>query len=123
MRPLTSTAVIITLLLATAASAQPQSSPRGAKEPGGSISGRVTRDGKGVPGVVVGLRMLDFSSSRSPLIKATTSRDGRFRLTGVAAGRYSLAALAPAFVSENGFGFGSSNVNVILAEGEAVEGI
>jgi len=89
----------------------------------GPISGRVTRDGKGVTGVVVGLRILDFNSPRSPLIKATTSQDGRFRLTGVAAGRYSLAALAPAFVSENGFGFGSSSVSVILAEGETVEGI
>jgi hypothetical protein len=45
----------------------------------GSISGRLTVDGKGARGVVVALRPLQSKGARSSFLKTKTDEDGRFR--------------------------------------------
>src|SRR5215510_10934038 len=60
-----------------------------------TVSGRVTLKGEPARGVMVLLRR-PFPPN-SP--RATTDEDGRFRFTGVAAGRYWISSLAPGYTS------------------------
>ncbi|HSD46041.1 MAG TPA: carboxypeptidase-like regulatory domain-containing protein, partial [Pyrinomonadaceae bacterium] len=64
------------------------------KGPTASISGRVTIDGKGVAGITVAA-----TSSSSPLenrtvAKATTDDEGKYQLTELAAGQFTIMPLA-----------------------------
>src|SRR5437867_4992803 len=68
------------------------------KLPFGSISGRVTLNGKPVPRVPVILTQNAFEGDVKPVAKTTTDQDGRFRITNVPAGSFNLSAFAPAFV-------------------------
>ena len=89
------------------------------KTPGSSISGKVTIKGKGAPGIVVGLRIVNSNVQQTSLYKATTDQDGNYRIMNVPQGSYQVMPAAPAFVlpAEPG------GKSVIIAESEAVEGI
>ncbi|HEX5733748.1 MAG TPA: hypothetical protein VF131_13010 [Blastocatellia bacterium] len=71
------------------------------EQPSGSIKGRITVDGKGQPGVVVSLHMADdyYYYDRRPLATTVTDAEGGYRLTTVAAGRYSVSTHSPLFVN------------------------
>ena len=117
--------IIAVLLGATLhiAQAQTATSEQGnAKEPTGSISGRVTVSGKGAPGVKVNLRFISSTARRTGILKARTDEDGRFRFDALAAGHYRIIPLAPALVSANN-PLEQSETSVNVASGEAVEGI
>ena len=120
-------AVLVAVALAVTASTLAQAPT---KEPTGSITGRVTIGGKPAPGVVVSLQPgqpgMAGPSPGAPAPKATTDEDGRFRLTGVAAGQFTVTPIAPAFVlpNNNQYGqYGQPGKSITMAEGEAVEGV
>jgi Carboxypeptidase regulatory-like domain len=87
----------------------------------GTVSGRVTVKGKGLPGIVVALRTQSNQQAR-PSLKATTDEDGKYRITNVPAGAYQVVPIAPLFVYPDLSNSGSGGKALLIAEGEAVEG-
>ena len=90
------------------------------KGPTASISGRVTIDGKGVAGITVAA-----TSSSSPLenrtvAKATTDDDGKYQLTELAAGQFTIMPLAKAFVASTSGGYKPPGQSITVAEGETI---
>lgn len=89
----------------------------------GTVSGRVTLRGKGIPGIAVALRKSEPDRRRSALI-GTTDPEGNYRISNVPAGQYQAAPVAPTFVVPETSSFGRYEGKlVILTEGENVGGI
>src|SRR5438876_8684109 len=88
-----------------------------------SVSGRITIRGKGAPGIVVGIRDLDFSPQPSPAIRATTDQDGNYRISNIPAGNYQISPMAPAYVVSDPVWPNARAKTLLLAEGEDVQGI
>lgn len=105
------------LLLSASATASAQNSPPAR----GSVSGRVTAEGKASPGVTLLLQSAAPASAREVVAKATTDADGNFSMTGIPPGRYSLTPVMPAFVAPNSAGYGRPERLLELSEGEASE--
>ncbi|MGH9832664.1 MAG: carboxypeptidase regulatory-like domain-containing protein, partial [Blastocatellia bacterium] len=76
-----------------------QSQARESKEGTATISGRVTLKGEPMRNVIVALQPEQTSgqSNQESGSRVKTDENGRFRITGVAAGRFVLSALAPGF--------------------------
>src|SRR5262245_1576928 len=99
-----------------------QAQPGETKAGTATVSGRVTLKGEPVRGVTVILQVQNPGASNSPRAKADES--GRFQFTGVAAGRYSVSALAPAYISPEDGNFGIMRGKTLnVAEGEKVENV
>lgn len=88
-----------------------------------TVSGRVTVGGKGRGGILVGLARADFPRSQSPPHKASTDPDGNYRITGVPAGSYYVAAMASSFVLADASLANGMGTPLLLEEGESVQGI
>ena len=89
----------------------------------GSISGRVTVDGKPKADLVVELLSTDTDGPRRPIAKATTGRTGKYVLTGVGSGTYDVSPVAPTLVVPNQGKSGQSGKSVTIETGESVKGI
>jgi protocatechuate 3,4-dioxygenase beta subunit len=91
----------------------------------GTITGRVMVGDKPAPGVTVLLLQLNqYGPDRKPVARSATDADGQFRLMNIAAGRYAVVPVAPAFVSPASvMSYGSQGKNVDLAEGEVIDKI
>ena len=89
----------------------------------GSISGRITVDGKPKAGVVVELLRTDTNGSRRPIAKATTSKTGKYVLTNVESGTYDVSPSAPTLVVPTQGTSGQSGKIVTIETGESVKGI
>ena len=89
----------------------------------GSISGRVTVDGKPKAGLVVELLTTDTNGSRRPIAKTTTSKTGKYVLTSVGAGTYDVSPSAPTLVVPNEGQSGQAGKTVTIETGESVKGI
>jgi protocatechuate 3,4-dioxygenase beta subunit len=87
------------------------------------ISGRVTLKGEPARGVVVLLQSEEAirAGGRSPGLRMKTDENGRFHFAGLKAGRYTLIAFAPGFVTPSENTFGSRAKAIDLADGENVE--
>src|SRR5215470_11537454 len=98
-----------------------QAQPRETKPETATISGLVTLKGEPARGVTVLLQNQQSYAAESP--RAKSDENGRFRITGVAAGKYSISTLAPGYVSlgDSDMGRGGQALNV--AEGEKIENI
>lgn len=100
MRYLTRAAMSLALLLG-ASSLVGSASPAQVPKESGTITGRVTLDGKPAPGVTVmavplaSNKNADGSLNSSASLRASTDSDGRYRLEGVPAGKYKVAPFAP----------------------------
>ncbi|HKV41515.1 MAG TPA: carboxypeptidase-like regulatory domain-containing protein [Blastocatellia bacterium] len=92
-----------------------------------SISGKVTVDGKGGPGIVVVLtatisdpnRAMDAMFNGVSSAKVVTDSEGTYRFDGVTAGQYYVNAFAPAYVQEAG----KTNGLLVVADGDHIEGL
>jgi 5-hydroxyisourate hydrolase-like protein (transthyretin family) len=86
-----------------------------------TISGTVTIKGKPASGVVVGLRKADQSHPYEIPIRTTTDQDGKYRISNVALGNYSVMPSVPAYIiPDPGSAFGR---RVMVGEGENIEDI
>ena len=88
----------IFLIFSVAVIAHAQTTP--AKEPGATITGKVTIKGKGAPGVIVTLRTNEMSSSGRQFSgpKGVTDDEGNYRIINVPAGSYRAIPVAKTFV-------------------------
>jgi hypothetical protein len=93
-----------------------------------SITGRVTFDNRPLSGVTVTLESplnlgTGITNTQRPPVTAKTDSDGRYRLTGIAAGYYLVwpRAMAYAMPSEGISGHAGKTVN--LSDGEQAEGV
>jgi hypothetical protein len=110
------------LLFGVAAGAQAQSPPKESKATG-SVAGRVTVDGKPKSGIEITAQPQSRAVVK-PWPRATTDEDGRFLLTGMEPGLYWVVPQSRIHVSAGRAWFrqGPDSKELILAEGEAVEG-
>lgn len=93
------------------------------KPPSASISGRVTLNGKPASSIPVILTRNDMNDDGTPVAKATTDEEGRFRIPEAPAGSFRLIPFAPAFVFDDRASFGQPGKVVTITSGEAVEDI
>lgn len=117
----------IAVLLCTSSNTSAQTTDPKPK-PVGSISGRAIVGGKGAPGIAVAAYGGD-SFNRRALAQAITDGEGRYRLFGLAAGTYQVAALAPNYAAAEpaspsylGPNMGLSK-NIVMAAAENVEDV
>jgi len=89
----------------------------------GSISGRITVDGKPKAGLVVELLTRDTNGPRRPIAKAITSKTGKYALTGIESGTYDVSPSTPTLVVPNQGQSGQSGKSVTIETGESVAGI
>src|SRR5215471_687105 len=84
------------------------------KEPGGSIGGRVTRDGNPVPGAVVVLLVgtSHGSQDEAALARMRTDQYGRYHISDIASGNYRVRVLLPAYVDVDLGAGGDGSVRV-----------
>ena len=87
----------------------------------GSISGRVTVDGKPKAGLLI--ELLTTDGSRRQIAKTTTSKIGEYVLTNVEAGTYDVSPSAPTLVVPNQGQSGQPGKSVTIETGESVKGI
>ncbi len=90
-----------------------------------TVSGLVKLKGEPARNVTVYLQPYRSSPPSNPgaVLRAQTGDDGQFRITGVAAGAYSLIALAPGFTSPSDEDFGERGKTLNVSEGERVENV
>ena len=100
--------------------ARAQSAP--SKEAPASVEGRVTDGGEGLPNVSVLLVAFDTGSRPRTEARARTDHEGRYRLTGVAPGRYQVVPSAPAFVLPDAQSYPPGHT-LLLSAGDAVADI
>ncbi|HEY6402168.1 MAG TPA: carboxypeptidase regulatory-like domain-containing protein, partial [Blastocatellia bacterium] len=88
-----------------------------------TVSGRVTLKSGPARGVVVLLQSEEAmkAGDRSPGLRMKTDENGRFRFAGLKAGRYTLIAFAPGFITPSENTLGSRAKAIDLADGENVE--
>jgi protocatechuate 3,4-dioxygenase beta subunit len=92
-------------------------------KPQGSISGRITVDGKPKAGLVVELLATDTSGQRQQVAKVTTNKSGKYAFIDVAAGAYDVSPSAPTLVVPNQGKSGQSGKSITIESGERVMGI
>ncbi len=99
----------------------PDAKPKGT----GSISGKVTLGGKAAAGIPVAALSNDPNSRRARA-QATTDNEGRYRLFGLSATQYQVAALASSLIAaerNTNYPFYGAAKTVLLSAGESVEDV
>jgi 5-hydroxyisourate hydrolase-like protein (transthyretin family) len=101
-----------------------QSPAASSQEATGAITGRVTIDNQGAPDVAVALqKATGIWPLPAPVARATTDKEGRFKMANLPAGRYYLVPLAPAYFAQSEDRMIASGKPVTLAKGENIEEI
>jgi Carboxypeptidase regulatory-like domain len=98
-----------------------QAQPGETKAQTATVSGLVTLKGEPARGVTVLLQGQQGDAIGSP--RARTDENGRFQITRVAAGRYSIYAITPGYTSPDDDRFGRRGRALNVTEGENVENI
>jgi hypothetical protein len=91
-----------------------------AKEPTASISGHVTISGKAAAGITVVATMSTSVFESKTVAKTTTDEEGNYKLSPLAAGRFSIMPIAKAFVVAAGDRYNPPGQPVNVAEGETI---
>src|SRR5262245_64938041 len=87
-----------------------------------TVSGRVTLKGEPARGLMVSLQAQNQNASDAP--RARTDESGRFNFTGLPAGRCSVSALTPGYVSLEDSNFpGMRGKTFNLTDGDRVENV
>lgn len=81
-----------------------------------TITGKITFNGKGIPGITVVASDPNHSNKR---YKGTSDQLGNYRITEISPGNYEISPLAQSFVMESE----RASRSLLLAEGEAVEDV
>jgi hypothetical protein len=92
----------------------------------GVIAGRVMIDGRGAAaGIMIIVAPFDYNyaTERQIIGRARTDAEGRFRVSGLPAGRFRVVAFGHAFVAQDRTSEGESGQLITLGEGETVEDI
>lgn len=118
LRAIITALVIIVSLISLRA--QTQTTAKSTK-PSGSVAGRVTIKDKGAARIGVGLRRSESNHPFDTLPRATTDQDGNYKITNVSSGSYTVVPGASAYIIANNNN--ARGRNVIVGEGENVEGI
>ena len=84
-----------------------------------TISGKVTIKGKPAPGIAMGVRLTQAQSASTA--KATTDQDGLYHISGLSAGSYQVAPMAPAFVMSDAREHWRRSV--VITASENIEGV
>jgi len=121
LRPVLAGLLFIFNVLNFGARAQSPAPPKEARA--ATISGRVTVEGKPLPGAFVLLTAGEPGSEGSAIAKAATDDDGRFTLNNVRAGHYSVCPYAPAYVFPAAARFGSNGKPLYIADGTPVDAL
>jgi hypothetical protein len=87
----------------------------------GSVSGRITIRGKGVAGIIVGVRSSDYSPP--PALKGSTDSEGNYKITGIPTGNYQVSPMAPAYVVIDLLPPRGRGRNLLLSDGEDVQDV
>lgn len=105
-------------------SSQLAQSQQSSKEPSGAVTGRVTAGGNPVPRVIVVANpvVANPNTRANSVPQATTDDDGRYRISGLAAGTYTVRLVAPVYVSPESNPL-ERGKPVVVGDGELVEGI
>ena len=90
------------------------------KDSSASISGRVTVGGKAAPGVTVVATISNSILDNKTVAKSTTDEDGNYKLSGLAAGRFTILPLAKSYIVASGSAYKDAGQGVNVAEGETV---
>lgn len=88
--------------------------------PPGSISGRITVDGKARAGLAVELLTTGTNGPRRLIAKATTNKTGKYVFMNVAAGAYDVSPSTPTLVVPNQGTSGQSGKSITIETGERV---
>jgi protocatechuate 3,4-dioxygenase beta subunit len=97
--------------------------PAARKVTGSTVTGRITLQGKGKAGIVVGVRSSNFGPQMGPPYKGISDSDGNYRITDIPPGSYQVLPLAPAYVISEATAFGPPGKSLFLTEGEKVDSI
>ncbi len=118
-------ALIVTLLISLPMPLAAQTPSKAAREGTAGISGRVVLKGEAVRDVALTLLPQGGMGAPNPASTPRTKSDGdgRFRFTGVVAGRYWLQALAPGYIGAGDQRFGPRGKSLHIVEGENLENI
>lgn len=108
---------ILCLLFLYALSGSAQTSSKGSTA---SISGRVTIDGEGVAGITVAATTSSSPLDNRTVAKTTTDDDGKYQLSGLAAGQFTIMPLAKAFVVGTSGAYNRPEQSITVAEGETI---
>jgi hypothetical protein len=114
---------VLLLACTTIASAQ---SPN--PKPNGSISGRVTIDGKAAAGIPVAAVAGETVNRRDASGKAVSDVEGYYLISGLAASQYQVWTLTPAMIAEPGtgpayFSYSGNLKTIVLGANEDVQGV
>jgi len=119
--------LLITAVLVCACGTIVRSQP-GTQKPkaNGSISGFVTIDGKGAPGIPIAAIAGETINRREAAGRAVTDTEGHYRITGLEAGQYQIWTLTPGLIpdtssSQGYYPYPGSIKSVILAANEEVQ--
>ena len=91
-----------------------------AKDSSASISGRVTVSGKAAAGITVVATMSSSFFDNKTVAKTATDEEGNYKLSGLAAGRFTILPLAKSYIAASGGAFKEPGQGVNVAEGEAI---
>jgi hypothetical protein len=102
-----------------------QAQSKGAKQGTSTVSGKVTLKGEPLRGVTVTLRIYRNTPVFDPssIYRGKTDESGRFLITGLAAGRYSVDAVAPGYISSESASFGPQGRVLNISDGESIENV
>src|SRR2546421_2341122 len=97
-------------------------------KPDGSISGRITIDGKGAAGIPVAAVQGSNVNRRDAPARAFSDVEGNYQISGLAPGEYQVWTLTPALVAEpsgspNYFYYAGAVKSILLGAGENVTGV
>jgi protocatechuate 3,4-dioxygenase beta subunit len=108
---------VLTLLIFCAVQCAAQTPP---KDSSASISGRVTIGGKAAPGITVVATISNSFLDNKTVAKSITDEDGNYKLSGLAAGRFTIMPLAKSYIATSGSASNDTVQTVNVAEGETI---
>lgn len=109
--------LLLAVLVAAPAFCVAQTPPT---EPTASIAGHVTMGGKSAPGITVVATQRNSFFDNKTVAKTTTDEDGNYKLTGLAAGRFTIMPLAKSYLMAGGGAYKEPGRAVNVIEGEAI---